>query len=415
MAKKFLDDTGLKHLVDKITSALKGKVDKETGKGLSTNDFTDILKAKLDGMNENANQTKIKVGDNTMGTAKGDDTFTIVGSGDTSVTANPSTKTITISSTNPTVPEYTITKQTTADTGFIATYQLFKGSTAVGDKINIPKDYLVKSAELKTCTQANVPVQGYKVGDKYIDFVINTKDSSVTDEHLYILVSDLVDTYTGGKGITITSNKIAVALTTNGGLKFSADSDSATLEIDNAVTPDTTGLFKKLKYNGKGLVTGTADVTATDIAGAGGVTSITAGSGLTGGGSPTSGAVTISANIKTGNGLSIPSTGTDAGKIVMGVGTNSTTGAVKVKNGNGLAIDNSTGEISMGIASDSAAGAMSAADYSKLYLLQALPTTIGTYTYNVTTAGQAGAYTAMEFLTTTDIDNMWAGKYPPAS
>ena len=407
MAKKFLDDTGLNTLVQNIKAKF---VAKESGKSL----ISDTLITKLSGMNENANQTKITVDSTTMGTAKGNDTFTFVGSGDTTVTADSSTNTITISSTNPTVPEYTITKQTTADTGFIATYQLFKAGAAVGDKINIPKDYLVKSATLETCSTADVPVAGYKVGDKYIDFVINTKDGSGTDEHLYILVSNLIDTYTGGKGITVTSNKIAAALTANGGLKFSADSDSATIEIDNTVTPDTTGLFKKLKYNGKGLVTGTADVVATDIAGAGGVTSITAGSGLTGGGTPTSGAVTISANVKEGNGLSIPSTGTDANKIVMAVGTNSTPGAVKVTNGNGLAINNNTGEISMSVASGSAAGAMSAADYSKLNLLQALPTAVGTYTYNVTTAGQAGAYTAIQFVDETDINKMWAGTYTPS-
>ena len=40
---------------DAITTALAGKVDKETGKGLSSNDFTDLLKTKLDGVAEGAN------------------------------------------------------------------------------------------------------------------------------------------------------------------------------------------------------------------------------------------------------------------------------------------------------------------------------------------------------------------------
>lgn len=35
---------------DALTAAVGGKVDKETGKGLSANDFTDALKAKLDAM-----------------------------------------------------------------------------------------------------------------------------------------------------------------------------------------------------------------------------------------------------------------------------------------------------------------------------------------------------------------------------
>jgi len=35
------------------------KVDKETGKGLSTNDYTDAEKTKLNGIQRNANYTQI--------------------------------------------------------------------------------------------------------------------------------------------------------------------------------------------------------------------------------------------------------------------------------------------------------------------------------------------------------------------
>lgn len=92
----------------------------------------------------------------------------------------------------------TVEKQATAESGYFATYVIKQNNAQVGSKINIPKDYLVKSGSVKTCSTANVPVSGYKVGDKYIDFVVNTKDSSGTDEHIYILVSDLVEdtTYT---------------------------------------------------------------------------------------------------------------------------------------------------------------------------------------------------------------------------
>lgn len=78
-------------------------------------------------------------------------------------------------------------------------YTFSQGGHTIGT-INIPKDYLVKSAELKTVTQANVPYQGAEVGDKYIDFVINTKDTtsgSGTESHVYLPVKDLVDVYTG--------------------------------------------------------------------------------------------------------------------------------------------------------------------------------------------------------------------------
>ena len=89
--------------------------------------------------------------------------------------------------------DVTLEEQITAETGYAKTYVIKQGGTAISPKINIPKDFLVKSGSVKTCTTKDVPVQGYVVGDKYIDFVINTKDGSATDEHMYILVSDLVE------------------------------------------------------------------------------------------------------------------------------------------------------------------------------------------------------------------------------
>lgn len=88
----------------------------------------------------------------------------------------------------------TVEEQQTADTGFTKTYVIKQNGSQVGSKINIPKDFLVKSATVKTVTVANTPVNGYVSGDKYLDFIINSKDGTATDEHLYVLVSDLVDT-----------------------------------------------------------------------------------------------------------------------------------------------------------------------------------------------------------------------------
>lgn len=44
---KYLDNNGLLYLWTKIKTLVGGKVDKEEGKGLSTNDFTDADKSKL--------------------------------------------------------------------------------------------------------------------------------------------------------------------------------------------------------------------------------------------------------------------------------------------------------------------------------------------------------------------------------
>ena len=103
----------------------------------------------------------------------------------------------------------TVEKQTTAESGSFATYIVKQGGNQVGSKINIPKDYLVKSCSVKTCTTANVPVQGYEVGDKYIDWVINTRDGSASNEHLYLLVNEIVDPYKPDNStITLSSGNV---------------------------------------------------------------------------------------------------------------------------------------------------------------------------------------------------------------
>lgn len=112
----------------------------------------------------------------------------------------------------PTIPDdVTLTKLTGSDitSGYLSTYEIKQGSTSLG-KIDIPKDYLVKSGEVKTAAAADLSTlgQGYTAGDKYIDFVINTKGSDGTDEHIYINVKDLVEdtTYTADESTIALSN-----------------------------------------------------------------------------------------------------------------------------------------------------------------------------------------------------------------
>lgn len=120
-----------------------------------------------------------------------------------------------------TVPEYTITKLSTATSGYLASYQLQKDNVGIGDVINIPKDYLVKSAEVKTSTGTG-DASGLPAGTKYIDFTINTYDSasgSGTTSHIYLNVKELVDTYTAGNGIDISdANVISAKVVAGNGL-----------------------------------------------------------------------------------------------------------------------------------------------------------------------------------------------------
>lgn len=122
--------------------------------------------------------------------------------------------------------EYTIIKQTSADEGYSATYYLAKDGSQVGAKINIAKDMVVESGTVRTCTNENTPVQGYKVGDKYIDLVLANAESS----HIYILVTDLIDVYTNGFGITIAGNQISVNTTELATTFATNDSVSALLK-----------------------------------------------------------------------------------------------------------------------------------------------------------------------------------------
>lgn len=133
-------------------------------------------------------------------------------------------------------PEYSITKDATAQSGFLATYHLTKGGVEVGTAINIPKDYLVKSAEVKVATGSDA--SGFPAGTTYIDFVVNTYDTtsgSGTESHIYLNVETLVKTHTAGNGISISDTNVisAKVVAANGlsvdsnGIKMAVASTSA--------------------------------------------------------------------------------------------------------------------------------------------------------------------------------------------
>jgi hypothetical protein len=105
-----------------------------------------------------------------------------------------------------------VEKKTTANTGYAASYTIKANGTALSPDIDIPKDFLVKSATLETVATADTPYQGAQVGDKYIDFVINAKDASETAEHIYLPVNDLVDVYTAGNGLALSNGQFSVVV-----------------------------------------------------------------------------------------------------------------------------------------------------------------------------------------------------------
>ena len=148
-----------------------------------------------------------------------------------------------------TVPEYTIKKLTTATSGYLASYQLEKDGVKAGEVINIPKDYLVKSAEIKTSTGTGDPSE-LPEGTKYIDFVINTHDTVTgtgTESHIYLDVQSLVDVYTPGNGIEISeANAISAKVVADNGLSVGATGIAMALASDTENGAMSSAQFTKL-------------------------------------------------------------------------------------------------------------------------------------------------------------------------
>ncbi len=235
-----------------VTAADARYVKKEAGKGLSTEDFTTEEKTKLAGLTNttvdssfvanSTNPVQSKVIKEALDLkANAADLATVATSGSyDDLTDKP-----TLSDLSGVVA---VEKQATAETGFAATYVVKQGGSQVGSKINIPKDFLVKSASMGTVSTANSPQQGFAVGDKYLDFVINTVEGDETPQHIYINVKDLIDTYTADEStITLSNGQFAVK---TGGI--------GTTQLSSAVQTS-------LGYADAFNASAAAGITATDI------------------------------------------------------------------------------------------------------------------------------------------------------
>lgn len=75
--------------------------------------------------------------------------------------------------------------------------------------VNIPKDFLVKSGQVREATAADT---GFDAGTKILDFTVNSVDGQGSESHILIAVSDLVDTYTAGNGIAVSDANVISAV-----------------------------------------------------------------------------------------------------------------------------------------------------------------------------------------------------------
>ena len=103
------------------------------------------------------------------------------------------------------VPEYSLRKELEPG-DFAAIYHLTKDGEDIGEAINIAKDQLLKSVEVKVCTEKDVPIEGLEIGDKYLDFTFIVEKGE--EVHRYIAIKDMVKPYTAGEGIVITSDNV---------------------------------------------------------------------------------------------------------------------------------------------------------------------------------------------------------------
>lgn len=96
--------------------------------------------------------------------------------------------------------EVTVEALGTPTSGFLKSYVVKQNGVQVGATIDIPKDFLVKSGT----------VEGEGSQAKIV-LVLNTKDESDTDGgKVEIPVGSLVDEYTAGNGIDVTSRVVSV-------------------------------------------------------------------------------------------------------------------------------------------------------------------------------------------------------------
>ena len=136
----------------------------------------------------------------------------------------------------------TVEKQETAEGTYLATYYVKQNGVKVGDSINIPKDFVVKTATVKVCEKDDEPVSGLKIGDKYIDLEINTKDESETTTHIYLPIKDMVDAYIGAETttakVTIGNDNTISAEVRDGSLSYNKLSSDVTDKFDNLDATD---------------------------------------------------------------------------------------------------------------------------------------------------------------------------------
>lgn len=105
----------------------------------------------------------------------------------------------------PEAAEYTIVAASSPTEGYLKSYELQKNGVKVGVSIDIPKDLVVTSGEVKEVEIQDDPYVGAQVGDLYLELTIANQSAPV-----YIPVKSLTDVYTGSTYISVDAGVISV-------------------------------------------------------------------------------------------------------------------------------------------------------------------------------------------------------------
>lgn len=141
-------------------------------------------------------------------------------------------------------PTVSVVEKSTANEGYVKSYQVTVDGSAVGVDIDIPKDFLVKEANIGTVTAADKQAGGkfenddsFDVGDKYLDFTVNVQTGAAeTDSHIYLNVKDLAHVYSAGNGVAISaSDEISVTVDASNARGLSVGANGLALAL---ATPD---------------------------------------------------------------------------------------------------------------------------------------------------------------------------------
>lgn len=175
----YLDENGLLYFWQQLKTILAGKVNTETGKGLSTNDFTDALETKLNGIaagaqvNQNA-FSNVAVGETTIAADTTTDTLTMVAGANVTLTPAAASDSVTIAATDTTYDPAT----TSAD-GLM--------TSSMVSKLN----GIDAGAEVNVIDSITVNGTAATVTSKTAALTVPTKTSDLTNDSGYITSADV--------------------------------------------------------------------------------------------------------------------------------------------------------------------------------------------------------------------------------